>query len=181
MSDTQWPRYLVFEQNKAGKPHTLAGSVHAPDAEMALFNARDVFSRRPEILSLWAVRADHCFTRTAEELNADPGWLESISAGTGEAETYHVFEKSSHRGVHTYMSDVEATDPDHAIKLAVEGSGAKAPILWWVIPAAKVIRSRPEDIAEMFEIAKTKGFRDQSQYLTQTRMRKIREGETGDG
>lgn len=31
------------------------GSLHAPDAEMALRNARDVYTRRQEGVSLWVV------------------------------------------------------------------------------------------------------------------------------
>ena len=58
MTDTQWPRYEVFKQDKPGKPHEAVGSVHAPDAEMAMLNARNVFVRRPSAVSLWVVAAD---------------------------------------------------------------------------------------------------------------------------
>jgi hypothetical protein len=44
-------RFEVFQQERPGRPHRNIGSVHAPDVEMALLNARDVFARRPEILS----------------------------------------------------------------------------------------------------------------------------------
>lgn len=47
----------VFVQAKAGAPHQHAGSVHAADAEMALQNARDVYTRRREGVSLWVVPA----------------------------------------------------------------------------------------------------------------------------
>ena len=33
------------------------GSLHAPDATMALRNARDVYTRRQEGVSLWVVKA----------------------------------------------------------------------------------------------------------------------------
>ena len=46
MTDTQWPLYEVFEQERPGQPHRNAGAVHAPDPELALQNARDVFVRR---------------------------------------------------------------------------------------------------------------------------------------
>jgi ring-1,2-phenylacetyl-CoA epoxidase subunit PaaB len=68
MNDTQWPRYQVFLQEKQGEPHQDAGSVHAPDPEMALLNARDVFVRRPECVSLWVVEANRIYSRTAEGL-----------------------------------------------------------------------------------------------------------------
>jgi ring-1,2-phenylacetyl-CoA epoxidase subunit PaaB len=51
----QWPLWEVFTQPKGGKPHEHAGSVHAADAEMALQNARDVYTRRGEAVSIWVV------------------------------------------------------------------------------------------------------------------------------
>jgi ring-1,2-phenylacetyl-CoA epoxidase subunit PaaB len=35
--------------------HTHVGSLHAADAEMALGNARDVYTRRSEGVSIWVV------------------------------------------------------------------------------------------------------------------------------
>ncbi len=51
----QGPLWEVFTQAKDGAPHEHAGSVHAPDAELALQNARDVYARRGEVVSLWVV------------------------------------------------------------------------------------------------------------------------------
>lgn len=53
----QWPLWEVFVQEGGGEPHAHAGSVHASDAEMALQNARDVFSRRGKVCSIWVVPA----------------------------------------------------------------------------------------------------------------------------
>ncbi len=52
---SQWPLWEVFAQSKQGEPHEHVGSVHAPDAEIALQNARDVYSRRGEAVSIWVV------------------------------------------------------------------------------------------------------------------------------
>ncbi len=56
--DDQWLLYEVFVQEKTGQPHLHAGSVRAPDAEMALLNARDVYARREHPVSMWVVPAD---------------------------------------------------------------------------------------------------------------------------
>lgn len=45
----------VFTQKKDGAAHEHAGSVHATDSEMALLNARDVYSRRNEAINIWVV------------------------------------------------------------------------------------------------------------------------------
>jgi ring-1,2-phenylacetyl-CoA epoxidase subunit PaaB len=51
----QWPLWEVFTQPKDGAPHEHAGSLHAPDAELALQNARDVYARRGEAMNIWVV------------------------------------------------------------------------------------------------------------------------------
>lgn len=52
--DNQWPLWEVFIQSKTGLPYKHVGSVHAPDAEMALQNARDLYTRR-EGSAIWVV------------------------------------------------------------------------------------------------------------------------------
>lgn len=47
----------VFVRSRSGLSHSHVGSVHAADAEMALQNARDVYTRRGEGVSLWVVRS----------------------------------------------------------------------------------------------------------------------------
>ncbi|MGH1362838.1 MAG: 1,2-phenylacetyl-CoA epoxidase subunit PaaB [Calditrichia bacterium] len=54
----EWPLWEVFVVEKQGAPHEHAGSLHAPDAEMALQNARDVYARRGRLLSIWVIPAD---------------------------------------------------------------------------------------------------------------------------
>jgi ring-1,2-phenylacetyl-CoA epoxidase subunit PaaB len=56
--ESQWPLWEVFVQSRQGASHQHVGSVHATDAEMALQNARDVYSRRSEGISIWVVQAD---------------------------------------------------------------------------------------------------------------------------
>jgi ring-1,2-phenylacetyl-CoA epoxidase subunit PaaB len=58
MSDNQLPLWEVFIQSKTGLPYKHAGSVHAADAEMALQNARDLYTRRNEGRSIWVVPSD---------------------------------------------------------------------------------------------------------------------------
>lgn len=57
MNEQQWPLWEVFIRSKNGLEHKHAGSLHASDAEMALENARDVYTRRLEGVSIWVVRS----------------------------------------------------------------------------------------------------------------------------
>jgi ring-1,2-phenylacetyl-CoA epoxidase subunit PaaB len=66
--DSQWPLWEVFAQEKQGAPHVHAGSVHATDAEHALQNARDVYSRRNEAISLWVVPSVTITASTPEDV-----------------------------------------------------------------------------------------------------------------
>ena len=53
--DKDWPLWEVFVRAKGGMSHRHVGSVHAPDAEIALRHARDTYTRRMEGVSLWVV------------------------------------------------------------------------------------------------------------------------------
>ncbi len=51
----EWPLWEVFVRSRRGLSHSHAGSLHAPDAAMALRNARDLYTRRAEGVSIWVV------------------------------------------------------------------------------------------------------------------------------
>ena len=49
----------MFIRGQHGLSHRHVGSLHAPDAETAILNARDVYTRRNEGVSIWVVEAAH--------------------------------------------------------------------------------------------------------------------------
>jgi len=53
----EWPLWEVFIRSQNGLAHRHAGSLHAADAAMAIGNARDVYTRRGEGVSIWVVRS----------------------------------------------------------------------------------------------------------------------------
>jgi ring-1,2-phenylacetyl-CoA epoxidase subunit PaaB len=57
MDRKDWPLFEIFIRPKNGLSHKHVGSLHAADARMALDNARDVYTRRGEGVSIWAVPA----------------------------------------------------------------------------------------------------------------------------
>jgi ring-1,2-phenylacetyl-CoA epoxidase subunit PaaB len=57
MSNNNWPLWEVFIRSKQGLSHRHVGSLHAADAEMAIGNARDVYTRRQEGVGIWVVPA----------------------------------------------------------------------------------------------------------------------------
>jgi len=73
--DSQWMVWEVFLQPPKGEPHQHAGSVHAATAEQALENARDVYARRGEAVSIWVVPSVAITASTPDDMGPffDPG------------------------------------------------------------------------------------------------------------
>ena|ERR1041385_7653511 len=69
-NDNQFPLWEVFVQAKSGTPHKHCGSVHASDKEMALQNARDLYTRRSEGTSIWVIPADLITASSPEDIGA---------------------------------------------------------------------------------------------------------------
>ena len=63
----QWPLWEVFIRSKQGLDHKHVGSLHAADPEMAILNARDVYTRRQEGVSIWVVKSEHIHASNPDE------------------------------------------------------------------------------------------------------------------
>lgn len=70
MSAKEWPLWEVFIRSKNGLHHRHAGSVHAADPQMALENARDIYTRRQEGISLWVVPSKEIVASSPEDKEA---------------------------------------------------------------------------------------------------------------
>ncbi|MGB2424112.1 MAG: 1,2-phenylacetyl-CoA epoxidase subunit PaaB, partial [Flavobacteriales bacterium] len=57
----------IFVRSRQGLGHKHVGSLHAADAEMAVQNARDVYTRRQEGVSIWVVPADAITASSPDE------------------------------------------------------------------------------------------------------------------
>lgn len=196
--DTQWPRYQVFIQERPGEPFQDAGSVHAPDPELALFNARDVFVRRPACSGLWVAPVKALFCCTAQELAdrlpGDPDQGDAGPVGLTQ-EPYTVFCKLKPAGTHLQVGEVLAGSPEQALRRAVGAfSEPENPLSWWVLPNRQVLASDPQEAGSLFEPALHKPFRLSTDFRTVSAMRSIRSAqgpaevagsappqETGDG
>ena len=172
MTDTQWPRFQVFHQEQPDRPHTNVGAVHAPDAELALQNARDVFVRRPDCVSLWVALADQIFSLTAEEI-ARSG-LPPTSTTEGELQPYFVFIKRSQVGSHEHAGAVSAASGAAALAESLSRFGNADALVWWAVPERMIHRSEADQVGSLFGPAKDKPYRDQAFYHTTTLMRRIR-------
>lgn len=64
---SDWPLWEVFIRSKQGLDHKHVGSLHAADAQMAIENARDVYTRRMEGVSIWVVESKYIHASNPDE------------------------------------------------------------------------------------------------------------------
>ncbi len=81
-----WPLWEVFVRANRGLSHVHVGSLHAPDTEMAIRNARDVYTRRSEGVSIWVVPADAI---TTSDPDARDAFFESPAGKNYRHATYY--------------------------------------------------------------------------------------------
>lgn len=62
-----WPLWEIFIRSSRGLDHKHVGSLHAADAAMAIENARDVYTRRMEGVSIWAVESKNIHASNPDE------------------------------------------------------------------------------------------------------------------
>lgn len=84
-----WPLWEVFVRSSRGLSHVHAGSIHAPDAAMAVRNARDLYTRRNEGVSVWVVPSDAITTSDPDHKGA------FFESGQGKAYRHATYYKTS--------------------------------------------------------------------------------------
>ncbi len=89
-----WPLYEVFVRGKRGLNHVHVGSLHAPDDEMALRNARDLYTRRNEGVSIWVVQAADITASSPDE--KDPFFAPAADKVYRHPTFYEVPEGAGH-------------------------------------------------------------------------------------
>ena len=179
MMDSQWPRFEVFQQDREGQPHRNVGSVHAPDPEMAMQNARDVFVRRPACLSLWVVPAAAILSKTVQELLEESLQDALSSHEPADLLIYAIFRKTRQRRSMTYVEfagEVEAASPISALQEAQEQFGEESTYVWWVCAFEDIFRSNEIEIDSMFSPAIDKSYRMAREYRVLTEMMEATSG-----
>lgn len=69
-STANWPLWEVFIRSKQGLDHKHVGSLHATDEKMAIENARDVYTRRMEGVSIWVVESKYIHASSPDDAEA---------------------------------------------------------------------------------------------------------------
>ena len=177
---SQWPRWEVFKKDNERKPYQAVGSVHAVDPEHALLNAKNVFVRRPAAVSLWVAPAGAIFSKTAQELENEPIYAEQ----TENNQVFAIFRKATNRRSLTFMDyvgEISAGSPQLALQQAIQQFADKPGLAWWVIPKDAITSSEEDAAVAWFDPAKTKTYKQQSQYGFVSKLREGRKGSVTDG
>lgn len=87
----EWALFEVFVRSARGLSHVHAGSIHAPDPVMAVRNARDLYTRRGEGVSIWVVPSAAI---TASDPDAKGGFFESAEGKEFRHPTYYTASES---------------------------------------------------------------------------------------
>ena len=90
MGTESWPLWEVFVRANRGLSHVHVGSLHAPDSDMAVRNARDLYTRRNEGVSIWVVPADAV---TTSDPDAKGAFFESPAGKNYRHATYYTASK----------------------------------------------------------------------------------------
>ncbi len=87
-ADTEWGVWEVFQQDHRGEHHRHVGSLHAPDAEVALVLAKEAYARRGDCVNLWVVPAScihatdyadaDVFVHTTDKMYREPGGFHGL-------------------------------------------------------------------------------------------------------
>ena len=82
----EWPLWEVFIRSKQGLNHKHVGSLRASDAKMAVKNARDVYTRRSEGISIWVVPSNNI---TASDPNNEDSLFEPAQSKVYRHPTFY--------------------------------------------------------------------------------------------
>ncbi len=83
--------YEVFVRSKRGIDHQHVGSVYAQDTQQALLNARDVYIRRGEGISIWVVKSTDI---TASQESDTPSFYDPMDDKPYRHATFHQLPKA---------------------------------------------------------------------------------------
>lgn len=86
----EWEPYEVFWKEKPGDQPIHVGTVHAPNAEMALVFAKENYCRRGRTYALWVVRTADIYTFGPEDVDIFATTPEKTYR---EADAYKVVQK----------------------------------------------------------------------------------------
>lgn len=161
----QFETYQAFIQTKEGKPFEHAGTVHAPNEEMAFLFAKEQFSRRGTFChALCVVKTELILVSEFTDNGQDvyDTFKGSYSGDTSVSfEVFHLLKRGKQ---HKYIGSVEAKDPEDALLASKETYPRDKPVFnVWIAKSEDILMSDEED-SDIWNTLKEKKYRDAIDY-----------------
>ncbi len=155
-----WPRWEAFVRQNGGLAHIHSESVHAPDAESALLNARDTYLRRVEGVSLWVAPAASVTAWESDSANNPPP-----ASAAAAPSLWEVFIRHRRGLAHLHAGSLRAVSPDDAIAKARNAFVTRDEgVSVWVVPSEDIYAADPVEAAALFEPFSDKDYRYPTYY-----------------
>ena len=155
-----WPRWEAFVRQNGGLAHIHSESVHAPDAESALLNARDAYLRRVEGVSLWVAPAASVTVWESDSTDNPPP-----ATAPDAPQLWEVFVRHRRGLAHLHAGSLRAGSSGDAIAKARkaylprdDGVGI------WVVPSQDIYSADPAEAEALFEPFSDKDYRYPTYY-----------------
>lgn len=169
----QLETFEVFQQKRENTPFVYVGPVHAPDLEVAFLFAKEQYSRRATCFGLWVVRTRDILVTPYVNDDESVFQILNIAANTDnneQTQDYELFSLKKRGKAHSYLGTVTAVSPEDALAQAKNQFANQQPCVnIWIIPAAQILKSEPED-QEMWTTTAEKKYREPVDYKVQDKI-----------
>jgi len=175
----QFETYEAFIQVMDTKPFEHAGSIHAPNEEMAFLFAKEQYSRRGMFCNALCVIKTENIKATAFTDNKQDIYDTITTEASGdETESFEFFHLAKRGKRHKYAGNVMAKDYDDALAAAKALYQTEKPVYnIWVVKSEDILASDEEDV-DIWNTLKEKQYRDAIDYKAQDRIKAFKEAQT---
>lgn len=115
--------FEVFHQAKSGGRHTHVGSVHAPNAELAIVFAKEQYARRSQCINMWVVKTEDIISLAPDDADV---FATTPEKDYREASGYKVMQKLNAFKKARKEAEAQATAEGTAETSAEETAGDNA-------------------------------------------------------
>ncbi len=167
--------FEVFLQLKEGKLFEHAGSVHAPNKELAFIMAKEQFSRRYTCTGLAVADTRDITLSPLTEGDQSAYDVISVKKKEGSKSAFQVFHLLKRGRQHVFAATIEAVDIEDCFARAKEQFGAHKPIYnIWIIHLNDMLYAAEEDKI-IWNTLHEKKFRDASDYKAADKIKEFKE------
>ncbi|WP_323757429.1 phenylacetic acid degradation b [Roseivirga sp.] len=172
----QFETYEAFIETKEGKPFEHAGSIHAPNEEMAFLFAKEQYSRRGMFCNaLCVVKTENIKVSDYTDNGEDVYNLVCVKPSGVDRDSFEVFHLAKRGKHHKYEGSVMAKDYEDALAKAKADFQSDKPVFnVWIVKSEHILAS-DEDDRDIWDTLKEKKYRDAIDYKAGDKIKAFKE------